>query len=267
VVGVPMHFAATDERSHLAEVGRRLARGDRFHVIGSHLTPADAKGIFAAATAAFGISYHSAIFSLSSGTPFLGLYHGAHYTQKMRGLSELYDLPELAVPVEGTTPKAFARLLLARLERKDSVRRHLLARHEALVKQVYESRRRFLERVCLTSPTPDLENTQREWIDQYLAFEFEKKDTEVFWNVLHLQPERRRFAQQPETRKQGLEVRKRRLQELESALVKERQKVKRLRKRTQRLELKLQNIQGSRTLRLLRRLGYVRAGVLGKFRR
>jgi hypothetical protein len=53
---------------------------------------------------------------------------------------------------------------------------------------------------------------------------------------------------------------------LESTLVKERQKVKRLRKQNQRLKLELQNIQGSRARRLSKRLDRVRAKVLGKLR-
>jgi polysaccharide pyruvyl transferase WcaK-like protein len=180
VVGVPMHFGATDERNHLVEIGRRLAHAEHFYLVRAHLTPADAKAIFATATAAFGISYHSAVFSLSSGTPFLGLHRGTHYTQKMQGLSELYDLPELAVPVDETTPKAFAQLLLTQLERRDLICRHLLARHEALVKEVRESRRRFLERVCLTLIRPSVEIAQREFIDRQLTSELKNVDTEVF---------------------------------------------------------------------------------------
>ena len=169
--------------------------------------------------------------------------------------------------MEGTTPEAFARHLMTRLESKDAIRRHLLARHKALVKEVYESRRRFLERVGLSSTVPDFESAQLEWIDQYLTLEFKKKYTEVFWNVLHLQSERSRFARQPQTSNQELELRERRLQELESTLVKERQKVKRLRKRTQRLEVELQNIQGSRTRILLKRPSRIRAEVSRKLRR
>jgi len=103
--------------------------------------------------------------------------------------------------------------------------------------------------------------------DQSPSFEFRKiespqrirtgaEDTEVQRSRYHirtLQNERRDFV--------------RRLQELESALVKERKKVKRLRKRTQRLKLELRNVRGSTTWRLLKRLGRIRAGVLGKFRR
>ncbi len=64
------------------------------------------------------------------------------------------------------------------------------------------------------------------------------------------------------------------LSKLESTLVEERQKVQRLRKRTQHLNKRIerlnqqpQNVQGSRTRRLLRRLGRIRAEVLGKLGR
>lgn len=181
VVGIPMHFGAIDERNDLAEIGRRLSRADRFYIVESHLTPADAKGIFATSAVAFGISYHSAVFSLSSGTPFLGLHHGRHYTQKMQGLSELYELPELAVPVDKTTPEAFSKLLLTQLERRGSIRDHLLARHGSLVKEVHESRRRFLEQIRLTSTASSFEITQREWIDGYLTSEDKEKETGLFF--------------------------------------------------------------------------------------
>ena len=64
------------------------------------------------------------------------------------------------------------------------------------------------------------------------------------------------------------------LSRLESELVEERQKVQRLRKRSRRLNKRIerlnqqpQNARGSRTRRLLRRLGRVRAKVLGKLGR
>jgi SAM-dependent methyltransferase len=139
------------------------------------------------------------------------------------------------------------------------------------------------------------EVARREWIYHYLTFEFSKieslqrtragtKDAEAQQNqyrIHTLQSERRNFVQQlqelestlvkeqSERRNfvQQLQTREQQLQELESALLKERQKVKRLRKRTQRLTQQLQNIQGSRTWRLLKRLGRIRAEVLGKSRR
>jgi len=58
-----------------------------------------------------------------------------------------------------------------------------------------------------------------------------------------------------------------RLKESGSALAKERREVRRLRKRTRRLALELQNTRGSRTRRLLKKLGRVRGRVLGKLRR
>jgi len=65
-----------------------------------------------------------------------------------------------------------------------------------------------------------------------------------------------------------LQARNRELRELKKALAKERQRVQQLRKQNQCLRLeaqslgqRLQDIQGSRTWKMLRRIGYVRAKV------
>jgi polysaccharide pyruvyl transferase WcaK-like protein len=249
VVGVPMHFGGFDERTHLTEVGRRLTFGDRFHVVRSHLTPAEAKGLMGKAAAAFGISYHSAVFSLSSGTPYLGLYRGAHYKQKMQGLSEMYDLAELAVPIEATPPQAFAGRLVDYLERRDAIRRLLLARHKTLTAEVRASRRRFLERVRPTPATP--------------AFELARRGQRVAQVRKRLQLCAREI--------QAHEVQ---AKELKHRLKRQRHRNQRLKKQNQRARLdlqraeeRLQRIQTSRAWRLLTRIARTRAKLLGTLRR
>lgn len=125
VLGVPMHFTNTDEREHLLEVARHVRQRERFLVVREQLDAAEAKGLVAGATAAFGISYHSAVFALSSAVPYLGLFRGAHYSQKMLGLSELFEDHGLAVPLDDATPERFAELLHARLVLRDSISEHL----------------------------------------------------------------------------------------------------------------------------------------------
>jgi len=147
VLGVPMHFAETDEREHLAAVKARLPETAPFAVYPDELTPAQAKGLFGGARAAFGISYHSAILTLGAGTPYLGLYRGTHYTQKMRGLAALYDLPDLALPLEGLAPETFAAALRDRLARRGEICAHLAARHAELSRAVRASRAAFVEAV------------------------------------------------------------------------------------------------------------------------
>jgi hypothetical protein len=68
-----------------------------------------------------------------------------------------------------------------------------------------------------------------------------------------------------------LQARNRELRELKKALAKERQRVQQLRKQNQRLRLeaqslgqRLQDIQGSRTWKMLRRIGYVKTKVSRK---
>ena len=146
----------------------------------------------------------------------------------------------------------------------------------------------------------------REWIDQYLTFEFRKIDSlqrvqrpindtkvEQNQNYIHsLQNERSSFIQQLQAREQqlrevesGLEKERQKaqqqlqglkrklqaheqqLQRLNRNLVKERQRGRRLRKRIQHLTQQLRKIQDSRTQKLLRRLGHIRDEVLGKLRR
>ena len=249
VVGVPMHFGGLDERTHLMEVGRRLTFGDRFHVVRSHLTPAEAKGLMGKAAAAFGISYHSAVFSLSSGTPYLGLYRGDHYTQKMQGLSEMYDLAELAVPIEATSPQTFAGRLVNYLERRDAINRLLLARHNTLTAEVRASRRQFLERV---QPTPSAP-----------AFELARRGQRVAQVRKRLQLCAR-----------DLQAREVQAEELKHRLERQRHRNQRLKKQNQRARLdlqraeeRLQRIQTSRTWRLLNRVARTRAKLLGTLRR
>jgi polysaccharide pyruvyl transferase WcaK-like protein len=249
VVGVPMLFGGgLDEREHLAEVGRRLTRRDQFHVVQSHLTPADAKGTVGMAAAAFGISYHSAIFSLSTGTPYLGLYRGAHYTQKMEGLSELYSVPQLAVPVESTSPKTFAELLVNQVQRRDTIRRHLLTRHEVLVDEVRASRERFLEEVRPTPGAPAFEAARRRW-------------------------RQRQLRERLESCTRQLRSRDERLKELESALERQRRKSQRLKSQERRLKSdvqrtsqRLKRIENSRAWRLLGRVAQIRARLIGRYR-
>jgi polysaccharide pyruvyl transferase WcaK-like protein len=245
VVGVPMHFGVFDERTHLTEVGRRLTFGDRFHVVRSHLTPAEAKGLMGKAAAAFGISYHSAVFSLSSGTPYLGLYRGAHYTQKMQGLSEMYDLAELAVPIEAMPPQAFAGRLVNYLERRDEIRRLLLARHKTLTAEVRASRRRFLERVRPTPAAPAFELARR---GQRLAQVRERLQLSAREILAREVPDK----------------------ELKRRLKRQRHRNQRLKKQNQhaklglqRAEERLQRILTSRTWRLLNRVARARAKLLG----
>ncbi len=152
VVAVPMHFGAADERDHLSEIADRLQVADRFHVIRSSITPAEAKGVFGGADLSFGISYHSAVLSLSSGTPFLGLYRGSHYTQKMKGLADLYQLPDLPVAVDEISPERFGSYCLDRWVKRRQTEDHLIAINEVLRQAVTDSRRRFLEEVNGRSP-------------------------------------------------------------------------------------------------------------------
>lgn len=147
VVGVPMHFSGTDERGHLRRLSELVGRRDRYAFLDCRLTPGEAKGIFAAARVAFGISYHSAVFSLGSGTPFLGLYRGEHYTQKMHGLAELYGRPELPVDFDATAPEELARRVAALAKRREEIRRRLLEDTRSRAESVRASRRRLLERL------------------------------------------------------------------------------------------------------------------------
>lgn len=147
VVGVPMHFLGHDERIHLRELADRLQLKNRFFVVGSELIPSDAKALFARAQLTFGFSYHSGIFSLSAGTPFLGIYAGSHYEQKMRGIAELYNLPWLPIPVQSTSPAEFAQILKRVLDRRRAIVDQLRTKQAELRAEVEETRRRFLSEV------------------------------------------------------------------------------------------------------------------------
>lgn len=147
VVGVPMHFAGTDERSHLEQLVPRLVHRGRFTVVHDVLTPDEAKGLIGGAQLAFGISYHSALFALSSGVPYLGLFRGAHYEQKMRGLADLFDAPWLPLPIDETTPAQFERLVFRMLQERREHRAHLLERTAELRHAVDVVRDQFVDQL------------------------------------------------------------------------------------------------------------------------
>jgi len=160
VVGVPMHFSHTDERDHLAAVFERAQTRSQLHLVPCELTPADAKSLFEGSRLTFGISYHSAILALSSETPFVGLYHGAHYEQKMKGLAELYGLADMAVPIREILPSAIGTRIAAGVRDRAKTTAHLRERNEMLEASVVSSRKRFLDALDAPSrpPEPDHEN-------------------------------------------------------------------------------------------------------------
>ncbi len=147
VVGLPMHFGGCDERTHLAAISARMRRPGALRIIPAELGARDALGVMARATVACGISYHSAVFSLLSGVPFIGIYKGGHYTQKFDGLSQLYEVADLAVPLDGVGPGTIARAVAARLAGAVPLRARLAARNAALLDAVRRPRRALVEAV------------------------------------------------------------------------------------------------------------------------
>jgi hypothetical protein len=147
VVGLPMHFGGCDERTHLAAISARMRRPGALRIISAELGARDALGVLARATVACGISYHSAVFSLLSGVPFIGIYKGGHYTQKFDGLSQLYEVADLAVPLDAVGPGTIARAVAARLAGAVPLRARLAARNAALLDAVRRPRRALVEAV------------------------------------------------------------------------------------------------------------------------
>lgn len=153
LVGVPMHYAGCDEREHLGALAARMRQPGALRIIAGELQAPQALGVFGRASAACGISYHSAVFSLKSGTPFVGVYKGAHYTQKFEGLSRLYDVPALAQPLDAVADVDVSRTLQARMADASRWRGHLAARHDTLLEAVRRPRRALLEAVTRARST------------------------------------------------------------------------------------------------------------------
>lgn len=145
VLGIPMHFAGTDEREHLDRLVPAVAQRSQFHRIDDRLTPSEAKALFGAAQLAFGISYHSGVFALSSGVPYLGLYRGAHYGQKMHGLAERFGFPELPLPLDRLDPEQFGRLVVDLLARREAIAQVLHQRTAAMLAAVDTIRGGFVD--------------------------------------------------------------------------------------------------------------------------
>jgi len=132
-------------RERAQETSRNEPRRETRIVVLSGITP---NNLGADAMLTFGFSYHSGIFPLSSETPFLGMYHGPHYEQKMRGVAELYDLPWLPIPFRSTSPGEFSQILKRVLDHRLEIVDQLRTKQAELRTKVEETRRRFLSEVA-----------------------------------------------------------------------------------------------------------------------
>jgi hypothetical protein len=142
-------------------------------------------------------------------------------------------------------PQAFAGRLANYLERRDEIRRLLLARHKTLTAEVRASRRRFLERVRPTPAAPAFELARR---GQRLAQVRERLQLSAREILAREVPDK----------------------ELKRRLKRQRHRNQRLKKQNQhaklglqRAEERLQRILTSRTWRLLNRVARARAKLLG----
>jgi septal ring factor EnvC (AmiA/AmiB activator) len=134
------------------------------------------------------------------------------------------------------------------VQRRDTIRRHLLTRHEVLVDEVRASRERFLKEVRPTPGAPAFEAARRRW-------------------------RLRQLRERLESCTRQLRSRDERLKELDSALEQQRRKSQRLKRQERRLtsdvqrtNQRLKRIENSRAWRLLGRVAQVRARLIGRYR-
>lgn len=104
VIFVPISYAGatyTDDVEGAKEIVKYADTEKRnFKVLNKFLYNwKEIKGILALADLAIGASYHFCVFSVSNGTPTLGLYQDKYYEVKLAGFFEFLDLKNFAIDV------------------------------------------------------------------------------------------------------------------------------------------------------------------------
>lgn len=132
---VPNMFsgASADTRDCWQLTKHLRARGARAHYLSSPADASEAKGVLSRARFSLARRYHSAVFSLSAGTPCLGLYGSEYYRLKMLGLFDWYDLEDRCRDLGGLTKADLLDLLETALDTATEARRALELRNEELI--------------------------------------------------------------------------------------------------------------------------------------
>jgi polysaccharide pyruvyl transferase WcaK-like protein len=152
VVTIPMHFARCDERGHIDRITDKMTHSDAVHRIRGEYTPSELKGLVGSMTMNVGISYHFYIFSASTGVPILPVYRGAHYKQKMLGLTALFELPDTALALDEISVEAFVQKVRETLDRRSAISDHLKTQVARMLPRVMSSRDRCRELLLGTEP-------------------------------------------------------------------------------------------------------------------
>jgi len=71
------------------------------------------------------VSYHSAVFAMSMGTPTIGLYQDEYYRMKLQGLFKMMNVEEFAIDITKTTIKEIVPKINQLLECRDEMREEL----------------------------------------------------------------------------------------------------------------------------------------------
>lgn len=87
--------------------------------------PPEIKAVISEATALIGFSYHSWIFSLTSGNPTFGLYNGDYFRMKSGGLFAWYNRGDWVWDISNATTSEIVESVVRAIKDPDSVRSSL----------------------------------------------------------------------------------------------------------------------------------------------
>lgn len=92
---VPTDYnAASDDRPLLIQIRNSMKYKEKALVIEKEYDAIQYKSLIGLGGVAIGVRYHFAVFATSMGVPCIGLANGLYQKTKLKGVMELYDLPD-----------------------------------------------------------------------------------------------------------------------------------------------------------------------------
>ena len=95
ILFVPTDYGkSSDDRPLLNKIKTRMEFKDKALVINKEYDAVQYKSLIGLGDIAIGVRYHFAVFATSMGVPCIGLANGVYQKTKLKGVMELYDLPD-----------------------------------------------------------------------------------------------------------------------------------------------------------------------------
>lgn len=87
------YCVVADDRFLLREIKKTMKHGAQVLIVEQEYDAIKLKSLISIADIAIGVRYHFNVFATSSGVPCIGVANGAYQKTKLKGVMDLYDLP------------------------------------------------------------------------------------------------------------------------------------------------------------------------------